>query len=193
MSADGAKLSGSEGTTDLAGLKIGLLSSPTEVAKAAEAMLRRRYTWADADDADTLVALGGDGFMLQTLHHMLDKGCPKPVFGMNRGTVGFLMNEWRLDRLAERIAGAKAIRVAPLQMDATTVSGESASHRRDQRSLAASRDPPDGEDRNSGQRPRRACRSSPATACWWRRRPDRPPTIFPRAGRSCRSRRRCSR
>ncbi len=63
--------------------------------------------------------------MLQTLHHMLDEGCPKPVFGMNRGTVGFLMNEWRLDRLAERIAGAKAIRVAPLQMEATTVSGES--------------------------------------------------------------------
>jgi NAD+ kinase len=124
LSADGAKLSGSEGTTDLAGLKIGLLSSPTEVAKAAEAMLRRRYTWADADEADTLVALGGDGFMLQTLHHMLDKGCPKPVFGMNRGTVGFLMNDWRLDRLAERISGAKAIRVAPLQMDATTVSGE---------------------------------------------------------------------
>ena len=124
MSADAAKLGGGEGTVDLAQLKIGLLSSPTEVAQAAEAMLRRRYRWADVEDAETLVALGGDGFMLQTLHHMLDQGCPKPVFGMNRGTVGFLMNDWRLDRLAERIAGAKAIRVAPLQMDATTVSGE---------------------------------------------------------------------
>ena len=124
MSADAAKLSGGEGTADLAQLKIGLLSSPTEVAQAAEAMLRRRYTWADVEEAETLVALGGDGFMLQTLHHMLDQGRPKPVFGMNRGTVGFLMNDWRLDRLAERIAGAKAIRVAPLQMDATTVSGE---------------------------------------------------------------------
>ena len=124
MSADAAKLGGNDGTTDLAALKIGLLSSTTEVAKAAEAMLRRRYSWADADHAETLVALGGDGFMLQTLHAMLDKGCPKPVFGMNRGTVGFLMNDWRLDRLAERIAGAKAIRVAPLQMDATTVAGE---------------------------------------------------------------------
>ncbi len=124
MSADAAKLGGGREKVDLAGLKIGLLSSPTEVAKAAEMMLRRRYTWAKEEEAETLVALGGDGFMLQTLHTMLDAGVPKPVFGMNRGTVGFLMNEWRLDRLAERIAGAKAIRVAPLQMTATTVSGE---------------------------------------------------------------------
>lgn len=124
MSADAAKLGGGKEKVDLAGLRIGLLSSHTEVAKAAETMLRRRYTWAKEDEAETLVALGGDGFMLQTLHTMLDAGVPKPVFGMNRGTVGFLMNEWRLDRLAERIAGAKAIRVAPLQMTATTVSGE---------------------------------------------------------------------
>lgn len=128
LSADAAKVRGGEGKGDLAALKIGLLSSDTEVAKAAEAMLRRRYTWAEPEEADTLVALGGDGFMLQTLHHMLDEGCPKPVFGMNRGTVGFLMNDWRLDRLAERIAGAKAIRVAPLQMEATTVSGKTYRH-----------------------------------------------------------------
>jgi len=124
LSADAAKLGGGKEKVDLASLKIGLLSSHTEVAKAAETMLRRRYTWATEEEAETLVALGGDGFMLQTLHAMLDAGVPKPVFGMNRGTVGFLMNEWRLDRLAERIAGAKAIRVAPLQMTATTVSGE---------------------------------------------------------------------
>ena len=128
LSADAAKARGNADKADLAGLKIGLLSSHTEVAKAAEAMLRRRYTWAEPEDAETLVALGGDGFMLQTLHHMLDQGCMKPVFGMNRGTVGFLMNEWRLDRLAERIAGAKAIRVAPLQMQATTVAGETYRH-----------------------------------------------------------------
>ena len=57
MSADAAKLGGGEGTADLAQLKIGLLSSPTEVAQAAEAMLRRRYTWADIEEAETLVAL----------------------------------------------------------------------------------------------------------------------------------------
>lgn len=128
MSADAAKVRGGESKADLAALGIGLLSSHTEVAKAAEAMLRRRYSWADAEEAETLVALGGDGFMLQTLHHMLDEGSPKPVFGMNRGTVGFLMNEWRLDRLADRIAEAKAIRVAPLHMQATTVAGETFHH-----------------------------------------------------------------
>jgi NAD+ kinase len=112
-----------DGRTDLAALGIGLVSSHTEVATAAEAMLRQRYDWADAEQAETLVALGGDGFMLQTLHRMLDEARARPVFGMNRGTVGFLMNDWRLDRLAERIAAAKPIRVAPLQMEATTVSG----------------------------------------------------------------------
>ena len=109
---------------DLESLAIGLLSSPTEVARAAEACFAARYRFADAEEAETLVALGGDGFMLQTLHQMLEGGAPQPVFGMNRGTVGFLMNEWRIDCLAERIAGAKAIRVAPLDMRATTVGGE---------------------------------------------------------------------
>jgi NAD+ kinase len=113
---------------DLTSLGIGLVASHTKVAKAAEAMLRGRYSWADAESAETLVALGGDGFMLQTLHEMLESGRSRPVFGMNRGTVGFLMNDWRLDLLAERIAGAKAIRVAPLAMTARTVSGETASH-----------------------------------------------------------------
>jgi NAD+ kinase len=113
---------------DLRSLGIGLLSSHTEVAEAAEALLRRRYEFAEVDDADILVALGGDGFMLQTLHQMLARGCMKPVFGINRGTVGFLMNDWRIDRLAERIAAAKAIRVAPLEMRATTVGGETFTH-----------------------------------------------------------------
>jgi NAD+ kinase len=116
------------GHRDLASLGIGIVSSHTEVAKAAEAMLRGRYSWTDAESAETLVALGGDGFMLQTLHEMLKSGCSRSVFGMNRGTVGFLMNDWRLDLLAERIAGAKAIRVAPLEMTARTVSGATASH-----------------------------------------------------------------
>ena len=111
------------GDRDLAAAGIGLLASPTEAAQAAEKMLRRRYAWADIDDARSLVALGGDGFMLQTLHGMLEGGVPKPVFGINRGTVGFLMNEWRLDLLPERIAAAKPVRVAPLDMEATTVGG----------------------------------------------------------------------
>jgi NAD+ kinase len=115
--------------TDLSGLGIGLLASNREVAKAAEALLSKRYRFADAEQAETLVALGGDGFMLHTLHRMLEGECPHlPVFGMNRGTVGFLMNDWRIDRLAERIGAAKAIRVAPLEMRATTVGGEIFTH-----------------------------------------------------------------
>ena len=102
---------------------VGLVASPTKVAQAAIGLLRKRYRWSEADEAETLVALGGDGFMLQTLHAMLEGGRPRPVFGMNRGTVGFLMNEWRLDRLAERIANAKAIVVTPLTMTTTTIDG----------------------------------------------------------------------
>ena len=109
---------------DLRDLGIGLLSSETDIADAAETLLRRRYQFAAHDEAETLVVLGGDGFMLQTLHRLLEQGCSKPVFGINRGTVGFLMNDWRIDHLQERIAGAKAIRVAPLEMSATTVGGK---------------------------------------------------------------------
>lgn len=116
------------GNRDLAAAGIGLLASRGEAAQAAEKMLRRKYEWADAAEAQSLVALGGDGFMLQTLHGMLEGGVPRPVFGMNRGTMGFLMNEWRIDRLPERIAAAKAIRVAPLIMEAETVGGEVFTH-----------------------------------------------------------------
>jgi NAD+ kinase len=114
---------------DLAAFRIGLLSSNREVAQAAEALLRERYEFAEEAAAETLLALGGDGFMLHTLHRMLEGECPNlPVFGMNRGTVGFLMNEWRLEDLAERLSQAKAIRVAPLEMRATTVGGETFVH-----------------------------------------------------------------
>ena len=123
MNADAAT-PGGQAPADLESLGIGLLSSGTDVADAAESLLQRRYRFADAEAAKTLVALGGDGFMLQTLHRMLEEGSTQPVFGMNRGTVGFLMNDWRIDQLPERIAGAKAIRVAPLQMCATTVKGQ---------------------------------------------------------------------
>ena len=114
---------------DLAAAGIGLVASHTGAAKAAEAMLRRRYRWAEAREAETLVALGGDGFMLSTLHAMLEQDRPpQAVFGMNRGTVGFLMNEWRIDQLAARIDAAKRIIVTPLEMRATTLSGETLSH-----------------------------------------------------------------
>jgi NAD+ kinase len=127
LNADAANPGGQK-PEDLESLGIGLLSSGTDVADAAESLLQRRYRFADPEAAERLVALGGDGFMLQTLHRMLEDGCTKPVFGMNRGTVGFLMNDWRIDELPERIAAAKAITVAPLQMRATTVAGETFTH-----------------------------------------------------------------
>lgn len=103
---------------------IALVASPAEAAQAAEAMLRKRYDFVALEDAELVVALGGDGFLLQTLHDMLESARILPIFGMNRGTVGFLMNEWRIQALDERIAGAKAMSVAPLAMEAVTLEGE---------------------------------------------------------------------
>src|SRR5688500_772766 len=89
-----------------------LLASPADAAQAAEAMLRERYNFVPLDEAEQIVALGGDGFMLQTLHEMLHRGKLLPVFGMNRGTFGFLMNDWRSEGLRERVNKAKAFSVA---------------------------------------------------------------------------------
>jgi NAD+ kinase len=105
-----------------------LVASPTEAAQAAEVMLRKRYEFVPTDKADLIVALGGDGFLLQTLHEMLDRGTICPIFGMNRGTVGFLMNEWRIQNLTDRVAAAKAVSVAPLAMKAVTVDGAVITH-----------------------------------------------------------------
>jgi NAD+ kinase len=104
-----------------------LVASPAEAARAAEAMLRKRYAFVPLQEAELVVALGGDGFMLQTLHDMLESERILPVFGMNRGTVGFLMNEWRIQGLADRIAAAKPMSVPPLSMHAITVTGENVS------------------------------------------------------------------
>jgi NAD+ kinase len=109
--------------------RMALVASNAEAAQAAEAMLRARYDFVPIEEADLIVALGGDGFLLHTLRERLSLGgevCP--VFGMNRGTVGFLMNEWRIEGLIERIARAKAFTVSPLEMKAVTVDGEIVSH-----------------------------------------------------------------
>ena len=105
-------------------MKRALVASSTPPARAAAKELRTRYDWVDAADADLIVALGGDGFMLQTLHRQLDIDPTKPVFGMNLGTVGFLLNDWRVDDLDTRLAAAKPFRVSPLAMTAETVSGK---------------------------------------------------------------------
>jgi NAD+ kinase len=103
----------------------GLIASPTDTAQAAEKLLREMYAWVEPERADMLVVLGGDGFMLQTLHHILERRRLVPVFGMNLGTVGFLMNEWRPELLEDRLTRTRTFSVTPLRMDATTIDGES--------------------------------------------------------------------
>jgi len=102
-----------------------LVASPTPPAQDAAAELREIYDWCPVEEAELVVALGGDGFMLQTLHAMLARrGAPVPVFGMNLGTVGFLMNDWQRDGLDDRLARTKPFKVTPLAMTAQTMSGD---------------------------------------------------------------------
>jgi NAD+ kinase len=90
----------------------------TATADAADALaaMRQRHTDAGPENADVIVALGGDGFMLQTLHTFVKTG--KPIYGMNLGSVGFLMNEYRADDLGGRLAAAEQAVVHPLRMTA---------------------------------------------------------------------------
>ncbi|WBH16371.1 NAD kinase [Sphingomonas radiodurans] len=105
-------------------LRRALVASPTAPAQAARAALSDAWDWCSVDDADVVIALGGDGFMLQTLHTLLDaRRSAVPVFGMNLGTVGFLMNEWRQHDLDERLSKARAFKVTPLLMTATGIDG----------------------------------------------------------------------
>lgn len=93
-----------------------------ESARAAEERLAARYGNVAQEEADVIVALGGDGFMLHTLHATQDN--PAPVYGMNRGTVGFLMNRYAEDGLPERLAQAGEEVINPLAMRAECVSGK---------------------------------------------------------------------
>lgn len=96
-------------------------AAETEDAQAAARHLSALYGQARPQDAEVIVALGGDGFMLQTLRENIGTG--RRIYGMNRGTVGFLMNDYSDDRLPERIAAATAETIRPLEMDAVTQDG----------------------------------------------------------------------
>ena len=104
--------------------RIAFLASNVEPARQALAELTGHYGQASPGEADVLCPLGGDGFMLQTLHR--HGGLGKPVYGMRLGTVGFLMNQYRIDGLAERIALAEPAKLRPLEMVAVTESGAGA-------------------------------------------------------------------
>ena len=90
-------------------------------AREAARTLALRYGGHPVEESDVIVALGGDGFMLDTLHRYMQLGVP--IFGMNRGTVGFLMNAFHEDRLAERLRHATPTVLSPLRMKAVRVGG----------------------------------------------------------------------
>jgi len=101
---------------------IAILASDAPDAVSAAETLRAQYGDAPPKNADVIVALGGDGLMLQALHRFMSSG--KPIYGMNRGSVGFLMNEYHPDDLLNRIAAAKTETIRPLTMQVTTAGGD---------------------------------------------------------------------
>ncbi|WP_309628502.1 NAD kinase [Brevundimonas sp.] len=107
---------------DPSSLRIAFCASDRPEALLARERLAERYGSVTEAQADVIVALGGDGFMLETLHTNLMRKIP--VYGMNQGSVGFLMNDYDEEGLPERIAAAGRAVIHPLQMDAVTGTGE---------------------------------------------------------------------
>ncbi len=101
--------------------RICVLASPTNLAQESRARLVSRYGDVPFAGADAVVCLGGDGFMLETLHRTLT--CDVPVYGMNCGSVGFLMNAFLEDDLPARVARSQEVVLHPLRMHAVTRSG----------------------------------------------------------------------
>src|SRR5258706_2153886 len=97
-------------------LQAASIASEPEGAQDALAELRKLYGTVEPQAADVVVPLGGDGFMLESLHRFVGSG--KPIFGMHRGSVGFLMNSYRPHGLYERLAAAQPVELHPLEMTA---------------------------------------------------------------------------
>ena len=101
--------------------KIAFVAADIPAAQQARRKLARRYGQTSPARADIVVALGGDGFMLETVHAVLGRNVP--IYGMNLGSVGFLMNEYAADGLPERLAAAVPTRIHPLTMTAQAPGG----------------------------------------------------------------------
>jgi NAD+ kinase len=99
-------------------MRLHFVATPVPEAQSALANLRQLYDDSGPEAAEVIIALGGDGFMLQTLHSFL--GQDKPIYGMNLGSIGFLMNEYNEAGLPERLAHAERASIHPLRMRATT-------------------------------------------------------------------------
>jgi NAD+ kinase len=102
--------------------RIGFRAADTPEAQAGLMDLQAAYPHVPVEEADVIVALGGDGFMLETLHSCIDR--PVPIYGMNLGTVGFLLNEYQIEGLAERLARGVSAPLHPLRMRVTCCTGE---------------------------------------------------------------------
>jgi NAD+ kinase len=103
-------------------MKIAFRAAPTVEARRALVALQHHYGALDPEEAEVIVPLGGDGFMLETLHAHLELA--KPIYGMNLGTVGFLLNAYSIDGLVERIERAQSVELYPLRMCARLGDGE---------------------------------------------------------------------
>ena len=104
--------------------RLAIISSATPQAREAEALLREQHEFVPVDQAEAVIVLGGDGHMLQVLHQLLEDRRDIPAYGMNRGTIGFLMNGWVASELHNRLVRAKSFSVRPLSAVITTVSGQ---------------------------------------------------------------------
>ncbi|WP_295443834.1 NAD kinase [Sphingorhabdus sp. EL138] len=105
-------------------MQLAIISSATPQAREAEALLREVHEFVPLDSADAVIVLGGDGHMLQVLHQLLESRRDIPAYGMNRGTIGFLMNSWDGHDLPRRLQRAKSFSVRPLTTEITTISGQ---------------------------------------------------------------------
>ena len=101
--------------------RIAVVAADTEAAQQAREELCKLYPCVSPERAQIIIPLGGDGFMLETLHRFLSKGAQ--IFGMHRGSVGFLMNPYRAEGLAERLAAAQPVVLHPLEMNAVDEQG----------------------------------------------------------------------
>jgi NAD+ kinase len=101
--------------------RVAFVASDAEAAQLALTELRRAYGTIEPEQAEVIVPLGGDGFMLETLHRFVGTGVP--IFGVHRGSVGFLMNPYQIDGLRERLATAQRVNLYPLEMKATEEGG----------------------------------------------------------------------
>ncbi len=102
--------------------RVGFVAADNDEAQEAFSLFTENYDHVDPQDADIVVALGGDGFMLRTLHTFMD--IQTPIYGLNRGSVGFLMNTFEGGGLIERLARAQPFELHPLRMVAETTDGE---------------------------------------------------------------------